>query len=406
MTGMSGVCAIGDSWPAVAGALRKGRTGIRQLEAWGSIEGLRTHLGAPVTTPVDLSAHPRKKLRGMGRVARLAAVASERALADAGLAGSPAVSDGTLGLCFGSADGSPPPLVDYARAFGIDRSTKGVSPVGYLQFMSHTCAANLALLFGVRGLVVPTCSACASSSQAIGIGLDAIRLERQPLVLVGGAEELHEINAAIFDGLLATSTRNEAPEATPRPFDRARDGLVVGEGAGALVLEDLAHARARGARIHAELLGYATCCDGAHLTEPDANGMQRAMELALADAGVSAREVGYVNAHATATELGDIAESVATHAVFGEHVPVSSQKGHMGHTLGACGALEAWVTIAAMNEGWLPPTANLTQPDPRCAPLDYVMGAARPAEIELAVSNNFGFGGIDASLVFRRWRES
>jgi len=405
VTGMAGVCAIGDDWPGVAAALRSGRTGVRRIDAWDAIEGLRTRLGAPVTTPLDLSAHPRKKLRAMGRVARLAAVASERALADAGLAGSPLVSDGTLGLSFGSADGSPPPLVDYARAFGIDRSTKGVSPVGYLQFMSHTCAANLAQLFGVRGFVLPTCSACASASQAIGAGLDAIRAGRQPLMLVGGAEELHEINAAIFDGLLATSTRNDAPETTPRPFDRARDGLVIGEGAAALVLEELAHARARGARIVAELLGYGSCCDGAHLTEPDAAGMQRAMELALADAGIGAGDVGYVNAHATATEVGDVAESLATHAVFGPDVPVSTQKGHLGHTLGACGALEAWITIGAMNEGWLPPTANLTDPDPRCAPLDFVMGAPRAAEIDVAVSNNFGFGGIDTSLVLARWRE-
>lgn len=404
VTGMAGICALGDAWPEVAAALRTGRTGVRVMDAWADLEGLRTRLGAPVTAALDLSAHPRKKLRAMGRVARLAAVASERALADAGLAGSPLVSDGTLGLSFGSADGSPPPLVDYARAFGIDRSTKGVSPIGYLQFMSHTCAANLAQLFGVRGFVLPTCSACASSSQAIGAGLDAIRLGRQPLMLVGGAEELHEINAAIFDGLLATSVRNDTPERTPRPFDRDRDGLVVGEGAGALVLEELEHARARGARIHAELAGYGSCCDGAHLTEPDAAGMQRAMELALADAGVAAGEVGYVNAHATATDLGDVRESLATHAVFGARVPVSSQKGHLGHTLGACGALEAWITIAAMNEGWLPPTANLTDPDPRCAPLDHVMGAPRAADVELAVSNNFGFGGIDTSLVLRRWR--
>lgn len=405
VTGMAGLCALGDAWPAVAAALRNGDTGVRRIDAWGGLEGLRTRLGAPVAGALDLSAHPRKKLRAMGRVARLAAIASERALADAGLAGSPLVSDGTLGLSFGSASGSPPALVEYARAFGVEHSTKGVSPIGYLQFMSHTCAANLAQLFGVRGLVVPTCSACASASQAIGVGLDAIRLGRQPLMLVGGAEELHEINAAIFDGLLATSTRNDEPERTPRPFDRARDGLVVGEGAGALVLEDLAHARRRGARIHAEVLGYGSCCDGTHLTEPDATGMQRAMALALADAGVAAGAVGYVSAHATATEAGDIAESVATHAVFGANVPVSSQKGHLGHTLGACGALEAWITLAAMNEGWLPPTANLTEPDPRCAPLDHVMGAPRAAEIELAVSNNFGFGGIDTSLVLRRWRE-
>jgi 3-oxoacyl-[acyl-carrier-protein] synthase II len=405
VTGMGGMCALGGDWPTLRDALRAGHTGVRVVPAFAEIEGLRTRLGAPVGSELDLSHHPRKKLRGMGRVARLAAVASERALAAAGLAGSPLVSDGTLGMAFGSTDGSPPPLVDYARAFGVERSAKGVSPVGYLQFMSHTCAANLAQLFEVRGMVLPTCSACTSGSQAIGAGLDAIRAGRHPLMLVGGAEELHEISVAVFDLLLATSVRNDAPESTPRPFDRERDGLVVGEGAGALVLEALEHARRRGATIFAEVLGYGTNCDGAHLTVPEASGMRRAMELALEDARLPASAVGYVNAHATATEVGDLAESEATHAVFGARVPVSSQKGHLGHTLGACGALEAWITIEALREGWLPPTRNLETPDPRCAPLDHVLGDGRSAQVETAVSNNFAFGGINTSLVLRPWRE-
>lgn len=405
VTGMAGLCALGADWTTVREALRSGRSGVTTIPEWETVEGLRTRLGARVTDPLDLVHFGRKKLRGMGRVALLAARAADAALADAKILGDARVSDGTLGLAFGSTSGSPPALVAYSRAFGVERSTKGVGPVDYLKLMSHTVAANLAQLFEIRGRVIPTCSACASGSQAIGAGVEAILLGRQPAMLVGGAEELHEIAASVFDMLLATSTRNHEPRRTPRPFDAARDGLVVGEGAGALVLEELGFARARGARIHAEIVGWATSCDGVHLTNPDTAGMQRVIKLALADAGLAPREIDYVNAHATATQLGDVAESAATHAIFGARVPVSSLKGHMGHTLGACGALEAWCTIAMMNEGWVAPTLNLEEVDPRCAPLDYVAGAPRAVEIRHAMSNNFAFGGVNTSLVFRRWDE-
>ena len=406
VTGMGGVCPLGASWQSVREGLRSGRSGITTIPAWESIEGLRTRLGAPVTAVLDLEHFGRKKLRGMGRVARLAAQAAHTALADAGLQGDARLSDGTLGLAFGSTSGSPPALVAYSRAFGIERSTKGVGPVDYLKLMSHTVAANLAQLFEIRGRVIPTCSACTSGSQAIGAGMEAILLGRQSVMLVGGAEELHEIESSVFDMLLATSTRNDTPEQTPRPFDVDRDGLVVGEGAGALVLEELEFARSRGAKIQAEVLGYATSCDGLHLTSPDAVGMQRVIALALDDAGLESREIDYVNAHATATRLGDEAESLATHAVFGSRTPVSSLKGHMGHTLGACGALEAWCTIAMMNEGWVAPSLNLGRVDPRCAPLDYVTGQPRELVVRHAMSNNFAFGGVNTSLVFRRWDEA
>jgi len=405
VTGGGGLCALGRGWPAVREALRSGRSGVRIVPAWERVEGLRTRLGAPVADADLAHALPRKAARGMGRVALLAALAAQDALADAGLAGHAVVSDGTMGLAFGSTSGSPPSLVAYARAFGVEHSMKGVSPADYLRLMSHTTVANLSILLGVRGRTLSTCSACTSGSQAIGAGYEAILLGRQPVMLVGGAEELHEIEAGVFDMLLATSTRHDEPTRTPRPFDADRDGLVVGEGAAALVLEDLAHARGRGARILAELVGYGSCADGAHLTNPDVAGMRRALELALDDAGLPAREIGYVNAHATATDVGDVAESEATHAVLGARVPVSSLKGHFGHTLGACGALEAWCTIGMLREGWLGPTLNLERPDPRCAPLDHVMGAPRETRVELAMSNNFAFGGIDTSLVFRRWSE-
>ena len=203
--------------------------------------------------------------------------------------------------------------------------------------------------------------------------------------------------------LYATSARNQEPTRTPRPFDVERDGLVVGEGAATLVLESLERARARGARIHAELVGFATNCDGKHITKPDAEGMQRVLELALRDAALPASAIGYVNAHATATEAGDIAESRATALALGARVPISSLKGALGHTLGACGALEAWLTIEMQREGWFAPTLNLERIDPRCGELDYIVGAPRALACEYAMSNNFAFGGVNTSLIFKRW---
>jgi 3-oxoacyl-[acyl-carrier-protein] synthase II len=341
----------------------------------------------------------------MGRVSLLATRATELALEDAGLLGSPEVTSGAMGIAYGSTTGSPPAMEIYARMFQGEHSLKGIAATDYPQFMSHTCAANLGLFFGIRGRVIPTCSACTAGSQAIGYAAEAIRYGRQTLMVAGGAEELHPINVAVFDIVFATSVQNERPETTPRPFDAARDGLVVGEGGGTLILEELEHARGRQARIYAEIVGFGTNCDGTHMTNPDAEGMKAVMELALADAGLKARDVGYVNAHGTGTELGDIAESLATARVFGNGVPVSSLKGHIGHTLGACGALEAWMTIRMLREGWVAPTLNLEQPDPRCADLDYVRGKARHHAVEYFVSNNFAFGGVNTSLIFRRWTE-
>jgi 3-oxoacyl-[acyl-carrier-protein] synthase II len=269
--------------------------------------------------------------------------------------------------------------------------------------MSHTCAVNLALFYGVRGRVITTCSACVSSSQAIGSGYETIKAGIEEVMICGGAEELHFMHAVVFDIMFATSRRyNDRPDLSPRPFDADRDGLVVGEGAGTLVLESYDRARARGAHIHAEVLGYATNCDGKHVTSPSSEGMAGAMRLALEDAQLAPERIGYINAHATATEVGDIAESIATHEVFGPRVPVSSTKGFTAHTLGACGAIEAAFCIAMLNEGWLAPNRTLDHVDTRCAPLDYIRGAPREARVSFAMSNNFAFGGINTSLIFGR----
>lgn len=405
VTGMAGISPIGSDWKTVADALQAGRSGVVRMDEWNGIEGLVTRLGAPVSDFSVPEAYPRKKIRTMGRDSLLATRASELALADADLLGHPALGDGSTGIAFGSTQGSPRGVEVYAMKFYAGRTTVGIRGSDYIRFMSHTCAANIAQFFGITGRIVPTCSACTSGSQGIGYAYEAIRFGRQDVMIGGGAEELHGIDAAIFDILLAASTRNEEPQSSPRPFDTDRDGTVVAEGAAALILEEFDFARRRGAQIYAEVLGYATTCDGRHMTNPDPEGMERVMRLALADAGVRPEEVGYVNAHGTATEIGDIAESQATHAVFGGSVPVSTLKGHMGHTLGACGALEAWMTLAMLREGWVAPTLHLERPDRRCAALDYVRGAPRALSTQIAVSNNFAFGGVNTSLVFRGFEE-
>ena len=401
VTGMAGITALGDCWTDIETALRAGRNGVRRMPEWDYIEALNTRLGAPVDNFAAPAHYPRKTVRSMGRVALMGVRASELALADAGLLGDPTIADGRMGIAYGSSSGSIEPV----RVFGAMLDTgsmQGVTSTSYIQMMSHTAAVNIALFFGLKGRVIPTSSACTSGSQGLGYAFEAIRYGRQTLMLAGGAEELSAASAAVFDTLFAASTRNDQPTLAPRPFDRARDGLVVGEGAATLVLEEYEHAKARGAHILAEIVGYGTNADGSHITQPERETMAVAMRLALADAGLAPEAIGYVSAHGTATDRGDIAESQATADVFGHAMPISSMKSYLGHSLGACGAIEAWWAIEMMRRGWFAPTLNLSAPDPACAELDHLAGEGRNIDTEYVVSNNFAFGGINTSLVLRR----
>ncbi|MCA9719090.1 MAG: beta-ketoacyl-ACP synthase [Myxococcales bacterium] len=383
-------------------ALKEGRHGIKAMPEWERFEDLRTRV-AGVVTGVDLGRRwPRKRVRSMGRVAKLATYATEQAIAEGLGDDAPALlASGRTGIAYGSTTGSSAAFEKYATSLFRDWKVQGLNASLYLQFMAHTCAANLAAFFGVKGRVIPTCSTCTSASQAIGAGYEAIKYGLADVMLCGGAEEMHFSLAVTFDAMFATSAGfNDRPEATPRPFDRSRDGLVVGEGAGTLVLERLEHAQARGATILAELAGYGTNCDGLHVTAPSEPGMRGAMELSLADAELSPDDIDYVNAHGTATELGDIAETRATRAVFGRAVPFSSTKSYIGHTLGACGAIELVYCLGMMREGFLAPTRNLDEVDPRCGELDYVR-EPRPASPRVIMSNNFAFGGVNTSLIVR-----
>src|SRR4030095_10220026 len=320
---------------------------------------------------------------------------------DAGLQDDPLLKSGRLGIAYGSSAGTPKAICDFGRMIG-EKSTKGINATTYIQMRGHTPPVNVGVFLGVTGRIIPTSSACTSGSQGIGFAYETIRGGYQRAMIAGGAEELCVTEAAVFDTLFATSVRNDAAETTPRPFDAERDGLVIGEGAGSLILEDLEHARARGASIYAEIVGFGTNSYGCDVTHPNAETMKIAMELALADADLSPSAIGYVNAHGTGTQHGDIAESQATSNVFG-HVPISSLKSYMGHTLGACGALEAWISIEMMRQGWFAPTINLARVDPQCAELDYIMGEGRELQCEYVMSNNFAFGGINTSLIFKRW---
>lgn len=404
VTGTGAVCSLGNDWATVRSTLESGRSAVVRMPDWEGIKGLNTLLGAPVP-PLVLPAHYTRKLtRSMGKVALMSVLASEAALQDAGLLGNPLLAGGKLGIAYGSSTGTPEAVADFGR-MRSERTTEDISATTYIRMMPHTTAVNIGVFFGITGRIVTTSSACTSGSQGIGYAYEAIRSGRQVAMLAGGAEELDATEAAVFDTLFATSTCNDTPQATPRPFDSARDGLVLGEGAGTLVLEELEHAQARGTRILAEIVGFGTNSDGAHVTQPKAETMAVAMRLALEDAGLEPSRIGYVNAHGTATDHGDIAESHATHAVFGPGIPVSSLKSYMGHTLGACGALEAWMTIEMMRDGWFAPTLNLNAPDPRCAALDYIMETPRQLDVDYVMSNNFAFGGINTSLVFRRWED-
>ncbi|GHT90481.1 beta-ketoacyl-ACP synthase II [Betaproteobacteria bacterium] len=403
VTGMGGISPLGSEWTDIEARLRARQNAVRYMEAWRDIRDLNTRLAVPA---VEFSLPPerysRKTTRGMGRVALLACRASEFALADAGLLEEKALlASGRVGVSYGSSAGSQDAIADFGRLINTSE-VNGLNANSYIRMMGHTAPVNIAVLFGLQGRVHTTSSACTSGSQGIGYAYETILHDHADIMIAGGAEELGASYAAVFDTLFATSTKNDAPSLTPRPYDRDRDGLVIGEGAGSLILEEYEHAKARGAKMYAEIAGFGTNCDGAHITQPRADTMATAMRLALGSANLPPEAIAYVNGHGTATELGDIAESHATHTVFGAKIPISSLKSYIGHTLGAAGALEAWFSIAMLRKNWFAPTINLDHIDPRCAELAYITGDGLNLECEYVMSNNFAFGGINTALIFRR----
>jgi len=399
ITGGSVVSALGNEWPQILTALKAGKNCVRYMKEWEKYSSMNTMLAVPID--FTMPGYPRKKIRGLGRVGQLALVSADKALASAGInAEDPELKGGRCGIAFGSSMGSIEPLLDFYSMLVLD-DVKKITATTYIKAMPQTCAANIGVFFGITGRIITTNTACTSSSQAIGFAYETIQNGIQDIMLAGGAEELSPIDAAVFDTLFAASSKNDTPGKTPAAYDKNRDGLVVGEGAGTLILEEYEHAKKRGANIIAEVVGFATNADGVHITKPNRGTMGIVMKLALENASIDPSDIGYVNTHGTATDAGDVAESWATADVFERPVPASTLKNYIGHTLGACGVIEAWLSINMMKEKWFCPNLNLEQLDPACGPLDYITGTGRNIETEYIMSNNFAFGGINTSLIFR-----
>jgi 3-oxoacyl-[acyl-carrier-protein] synthase II len=404
---MGAVTPLGTGLDAYWSGLVAGRSGVGAITAFdaGALE-CRIAGQVPDFDPLDW-LEDRKEARRLARFSQFAIAASRQALADAGLAVS-AGNASRVGVCIGSGMGG---LGALEEQFDVlrDRGPGRVSPFTVPMMIPNMAAGNVAIAVGAQGPNTCPVTACASGSHAIGEAYEIIRRGDADAVLAGGAEAvITPMGIASFAAARALSTRNDDPTRASRPFDRQRDGFVMGEGAGVLLLEALPHALARGARIYAEVAGWGMTCDAHHMTAPppDGSGIVRAMLAALARAGLAPEAVGYLNAHGTSTPLNDAIETRAVKEVFGSHaprLPVSSVKSMTGHLLGAAGGIEAIASVLALHHGMLPPTINLEDPDPACD-LDYVPNVARPAVVEVAMSNSMGFGGHNASLLFRRPR--
>ena len=399
ITGAGVTTPIGHSLAESVESLKAMKHGIRKMPEWDFIPDLHGRLGSTVDGLDLMKLYPRKKRRTMGKLAMLAVHATEEAVQQAGL-DADTLNGERVGVAFGSTSGSGSETEKFSMPLVMEPHTmQGLESNAYFRLMTHSCAVNVGQYFKVRGRIESTCTACTSGSQGIGRGYELIKAGLQDVMLCGGAEEMHYMTAVTFDLLMATSHKhNDSPGDSPRPFDVERDGLVVGEGAGAFVLESYEHAKARGAEILGEILGYASNCDGAHLTAPRQEGMQRVMELALSESKIDRERIDYVCAHGTGTEIGDIAESQATAAVFGSRMPFASLKGFVGHTLGACGAVEAAWCLAMMRGDFMAAGRNLEKVDPRCGALDYVR-TPRDGGPRICMNNNFAFGGINTSMV-------
>ncbi len=400
ITGVGAVSPFGNDVHALMEGIEEGRSAVRYMEGWDRYIGLRSLVGAPAEIR-DEKKIPRQKRRTMGRMSIFAAQAAEQALADAGIA-LPGMQTWQVGCVIGSTMGSAKSINDTFEIMLPDRDISQLNSSMFFQCMSHTAAVNVAQYLELSGYIMATSAACASSLQAIGTGYDLIRLGRQEIMLCGGAEELHPTVTGSFDILYATSTNyNQTPQKTPRPFDKERDGLVCGEGSGILVLEEYERAVGRDAKIYAEILGYSTSGNGAHVSQSNRDSMIHCMREAMKDARIAPDEVDYINAHATATLQGDTEEAEAIREVFGDSVPVSSLKGHIGHTLGASGAIELIASLMMMERSVVYPTRNLDTVSPDCGGINHVTEKTGK-KITTILKNGFAFGGINAALLCRR----
>ncbi len=407
ITGLGAVTPLGGDVESTWDGLVAGRSGAGEITQFDSSD-YAVHFACEVKDFDATQYIDRKQARRMDRFAHLIVAAARQAEADSGI--SIESESDRIGAAIATGIGGLKAFQDCHSEL-LERGPDRVNPFSIPEIIPNMGAAWVSMQLGTQGPLSSQCTACAASNMAIGDGLDAIRLGRADVMLCGGTEApVTEVGIAGFSAMRALSRRNDDPEAASRPFDSGRDGFVMGEAGAVVVLEELEHARARGAKIYAELLGYGVSSDARHITEPDPSGLNpaRAMTMAFGDASVAPDEIDYINAHGTSTPLGDAAETRVIKLALGEEnarkTPVSSTKGATGHCLGAAGAVEAMFSILAIDRGLLPPTINYDEPDPECD-LDYIPNESREADVRTAVSNSFGFGGHNATVVFRRFED-
>ncbi|MCK4502783.1 MAG: beta-ketoacyl-[acyl-carrier-protein] synthase family protein [Desulfuromonadales bacterium] len=401
ITGVGIISPLGNDFSHLMAGLRAGRSGVREVAELEQVGGLRSRLAATVSD-VDPKQIPRKFRRSMSNMSIYAYLASQQALTMAGYPDDQ-LDSGDLGVSIGSTLGSTITsenfFADYFRDHSLERMKTGL----FFKMMGHSCAANVAQSFGITGRVFAPSAACATSSQAVGYGYEQIAMGKQQAILCGGAEEFHPLTVATFDIMHAASINfNSCPDTTPRPFDQRRDGIVCGEGCGILLLESKVSAEQRGAKILAEVVGFSTTSDTSSIASPDVGAMVNCMQLALQDAGLSAAAIDYVNAHATATEQGDIAEAEAIRQLFADRIPVSSLKGHLGHTMAASGAIELAASVGMLQQQELIATLNLEQIDERCGGIAHLQQNC-PHPVKTILKNNFAMGGINTTIILRSY---
>ena len=404
ITAASAISPIGHTRDEILHSLQNGISGVKPLRDDGLLsDRIHSQVFGTVSADIDFDFE-RKYRKTMGPVAFYACQVVKEVIAQAGL--SPEVlGSGRLGVAFGSTHGSPTVQRGIYETF-FSKSQKRFASIGavdYLKSMVHTTAVNITKMFGITGRVISSSTACTTSSQSIGFGYEMIRFGRQDAMICGGADEYDTTTVAVFDNLLACSTAfNATPSRTPRPFDAERDGLVVGEGAGAVLLEDYDSARRRGADILGEVVGFGCNNNGGDLIFPNVDGITATLRIALEDARLDPGDVDFISAHATATKMGDVIEAQAIRKVFGERTPmVSGLKSYMGHTMGSCGVIETILSLYMMAEGFVAPTLNLDAVDPRCAMLRHTPGLT-DHPLKVVGVQNFAFGGVNTCLLIRK----
>ncbi|MFH0918396.1 MAG: beta-ketoacyl synthase N-terminal-like domain-containing protein [Candidatus Omnitrophota bacterium] len=400
ITGLGVITPLGNSVEAFIGGLEGQKSATVYIPEWKKYKGLRCLVGAPSLLENELLI-PRQNRRSMGRLSIFAVQAAQQALKDAQLPPD-ALSSNRLGCVIGSTMGSAESIAEAFETLLPDNDLSKLTSTKFFQCVSHTAALNVGQFLGITGTVMATNAACASGLQAIGAGYEQIRLGQQDIMLCGGAEGLHPTVVGSFDVLFATSSGfNQAPKQTPRPFDTQRDGLVCGEGAGIVVLEDYELAKKRKAKIYAEIIGFNSFGNGSHVSESNRQAISSCINETLKRAKLAPQDIDYINAHATATIQGDKEEAGAIREIFGDKVPVSSLKGNIGHTLGASGAIELIASLMMMEKSRIYPTLNLKEPGKDCQGIAHVMQPLAK-KINILLKNCFAFGGINASLVCKK----